>query len=284
MLRTYYILTKPGIIYGNLISTLAGFFLASQLHIELLVLVSVVVGTALIIAAACVSNNVLDREIDRHMKRTKRRALVQGSVTVPRALAYASVLGVLGVIVLALGTNLLTVAVGVAGFVVYVWVYGVSKRRSEHSTLIGSLAGATPPVAGYTAVTGHIDGAALALFAILTVWQMPHFYAIAMYRHQEYAKARLPILSVKKGMRVTKQQIVSYLGIYVVVVQLPVLLGYTGFTYAAVVGGISVWWLWLGIAGLCASDDVVWARRLFLRSLVVLLVTSFMLAIGALLP
>ena len=210
MIKDYYSLTKPGIIRGNLITAAAGFFLASKDIVDMKLLLAMLVGTSLVIASGCVLNNYLDISIDKQMARTKKRALVTGTITSKNALIFATILGLSGEIILLIFTNLLTALIGLFGLFVYVIVYGAAKRRSTHGTLVGSLSGAVPPVAGYTAVTGSLDWAALTLFLILVCWQMPHFYAIAIYRYNEYKAAGLPMLPIVKGIRATKLQILNY--------------------------------------------------------------------------
>ncbi len=161
--KAYYQLTKPGIIYGNLLNTASGFLLASKWHFGFGLLLATLGGTALVIASACVINNFLDREIDAKMARTKKRALVSGSISGPRALICASLLGLLGFVILGVRTNRLTFGLGVLALFTYVVLYGIAKRRSVHGTVVGSIAGALPPVAGYTAVTNHLDSGALIL-------------------------------------------------------------------------------------------------------------------------
>jgi len=287
MFKTYYRLTKPGIIYGNSINVLAGYFLAAGVlrSFEWRALVGVCVGSALVMACGCVYNNILDRDIDRRMARTKKRALVQGAVSVPAALAYATLLGVAGFALLALWTNRLTVIIGAVGLVAYVVLYGVAKRTTVHSTLVGSVSGAIPPVAGYTALTGHLDGAAWILFAILVAWQMPHFYAIGMYRLQDYKNAGLPILPVVKGLRAAKIQIVAYIAAFAAACALLTIFGYTGYIYLVATTGLSIWWLIRGLQGFRAgTDDVKWARKMFFFSLIITLDVAIMLSVGALLP
>ena len=247
-------------------------------------LVSVLIGTALVIASACVFNNYIDRCIDAKMDRTKRRALVSGRISTISALSYASLLGIVGLAVLVSGTNWLTVGLGLLAFFVYVVVYGIAKRRTVHSTVIGSIAGAIPPVAGYTAMSNRLDGGAVLLFLILVCWQMPHFYAIAMYRYKDYKAAGLPILTVKKGMRAAKLQILFYVVAFGISASLLTIFGYTGYIYLLVILGLSLNWLRLGLAGLKTKDDEKWARKMFFYSLIVTLSLSFMLAVGGLLP
>src|SRR6185312_2120599 len=148
-LKTYYRLTKPGIVYGNLMFAAAGFLLAADGHIKFGLLLAALGGQALVIAAACVFNNIIDRGVDSRMTRTQKRALVQKSVSVPTALIYGAILGLAGFILLGLFTNWLTVFIVLAGFIIYVFVYAAAKRWNEQGTLIGSVAGSVPPVAGY---------------------------------------------------------------------------------------------------------------------------------------
>jgi protoheme IX farnesyltransferase len=286
VLKTYYRLTKPGIIYGNSLNVAAGFFLAAGIKraFDIWTLAAVLVGSGLVIASGCVFNNYIDRDIDRKMPRTRKRALVTGSVPMAMALAYGAVLLALGFLTLALFTNFVTVAVGITGFVFYVVVYGIGKRATVHGTLVGSISGAIPPVAGYTALTGRLDGAAIILFAILVTWQMPHFYSIAMYRRDEYAAAGLPVWPVVKGMHSTKVQIAVYTILFGVAASLLTVFGYTGFVYLAGVAVLSILWFKKALAGFRAKDDAAWARKMFFFSLIVTLGIDALLAVGALLP
>lgn len=282
--RNYYQLTKPGIIKGNLLTCAAGFLLAADGHVSFGLLGITLLGTALIIASACVVNNVIDRDIDRLMERTRQRALATGAVRIRFALLYAVALAAAGFALHLAFVNVLTAAVGLVGFLAYTILYSYAKRYSVHGTLAGTISGATPPVAGYTAVTGRLDVGALLLFLILVFWQMPHFYAIAMYRAEEYKKAKLPVLPLVKGMKRTKIEIVVYIVGFAVASLLLSALGYTGYTFAAVallLGGV---WLKKGLDGFARSDDAVWGKQMFLFSLVVLLATSSILALSPWLP
>ncbi len=131
------------------------------------------------------------------MERTKNRELVTGKIPVRNAIIFAIVLGVLGFGILILGTNILTVCVAVLGVVVYLVLYTPLKPRSSVAPVIGSIAGAVPPVVGYTAVIGNLDAGAIMLFLILCLWQIPHFYAISIYRLEDYKAADIPILENK---------------------------------------------------------------------------------------
>lgn len=284
LLKTYYRLTKPGIIYGNLIVTAGGFLLASRGHIDLLLFLAVMSGTALVIASGCVFNNYIDRDIDKKMARTQKRALVTGAVSGRSAILYASTLAVFGFVILVMGTNILALAMGAIGLFFYVIVYGITKRMSTLGTVVGSVPGATPPVAGYLAVTNEFDAGALLLFLIMAVWQMPHFYAIAIFRLKDYAAAGIPVLSVKKGIKLTKTYIMLYIAAYLGVVPLLTFLGYTGYTFLVVMGAVSVMWFWKGVGGFNARDDAAWARKMFGFSLIVLLSFACTLSVDVWLP
>ncbi|HEV2403221.1 MAG TPA: heme o synthase [Candidatus Saccharimonadales bacterium] len=284
-LRVYYQLTKPGIIYGNALPLIAGFLLASKRHIDLLLLLMVLVGASLVIASGCVFNNWLDRGIDRKMARTQHRALAQGTIPGRNAIAYAVLLAAAGFTLLLVYTNVLVVVVGATGLIDYIVLYGFAKRHSVHGTLVGSIAGATPPLAGYLAVTDHVDLTALLLFLILAVWQMPHFYAIALYRLKDYRAAGLPVLPVKKGLRATKISIVAYIVAFTACCVALSLSGHASHIFLVIMLAAGLWWLWPAIKGFVAADSTSsWARGLFLRSLVVLCVYCTVMGLNVVLP
>ena len=284
MLRAYYRLTKPGIVYGNDLTAAGGFLLASRSHIDFGLLLAMLVGLSLVIASACVFNNYIDRDIDKKMSRTKNRALVSGQISGPAALSFASVLLIFGVLILGFFTNLLTMLIALAAVFAYVVLYGIGKRRTVHGTLIGTVSGAAPPVVGYVAANGHLDGASLILYLILVCWQMPHFYAIAMYRLKDYKAAGLPVLPAVKGMRRTKLEILVYTFLFVLAVVALSAAGYTGLSFLVVMSGLGLYWLWRGLSGFNAKDDAKWGRQMFGFSLIVLLSLSIMLSIGTRLP
>ncbi|HET7059697.1 MAG TPA: heme o synthase [Candidatus Saccharimonadales bacterium] len=270
-LRAYYRLAKPGIVYGNLLTAAAGFVVASPVRqLDLLLLLETLAGIALVIASACIVNNYIDRDIDKVMARTKDRATVTGAVAPHKALIGAVVIGLLGFIILAVHTNWLTVLVGVVGFVDYVGLYTFSKRHTWHATLIGSVSGSTPVVAGYTAVTGRLDGAALILFLILTFWQMAHFYAIALRRLGDYRAAGIPVLPAVHGERAAKRQIIAYMIAFLAAVLALSLFGYAGNFYLIVMGVLSLGWVVAALRNWGMPDTKKWATKVFLYSLILL--------------
>jgi protoheme IX farnesyltransferase len=260
--------------------------LASSLQnqFDVVLFIATLVGTSLIIACGCAINNVIDRQIDAKMSRTKRRAIVTGIIQPWQGLVYGSLLGLIGFAILLGFVNVLTAAIGAVGLVFYIAFYGLGKRRSHWGTLIGSVSGATPLVAGYTAVSDKLDGAALLLFLIMTFWQMPHFYSIAIYRLKDYKAAGLPVLPAVKGIKRTKMEIFVYTAMFTLAVLALSLFGYTGNLFAILAGLLAIWWLNQAIQGQSTKDDTKWARGMFFSSLKVLLLLSALLSVGALLP
>jgi protoheme IX farnesyltransferase len=279
-IREYYRLAKPGIVYGNLIPAVAGFLLASKGHVHWLTFIETLVGIALVIGAACAYNNYLDRGIDRLMTRTKQRATATGRISIKAVIIYATILGILGFLVLVLFTNLLTVITGIIGIVGYVAVYGFAKRHSVHGTLVGSISGAMPPVAGYTAVTDHVTLTCLCLFFMLVCWQMPHFYAIAIYREKDYRAARLPVLPIIRGYRVTKQQMLVYICGFGVFAFLIAITAKLNVVYAVVIVLLTLYWLQTGLRPPRPSYSF-WARRMFGLSLLMLLLVSLAICVSS---
>ena len=286
-LRRYYYLIKPGIVYNNTMTAIAGVCLAaSQFGWDWIAGVYAVIGTALIIASACVFNNVLDRKIDSKMKRTQKRPTVTGTVSAFSANTYATFLGVLGFAALVLGTNWLTVVVGIVAYVWYIAIYGWAKRHTSFSTLIGTVPGALPPVAGYVALSGTIDLNAWLVFVMLAVWQMGHFYAIAIFRRDEYALAKLPIISVQWGFKATIRQMIIYIAAFIWASIILTISGATGYIYAVVMVAAGAWWLLVSLPMVNKKGKALYsaARKSFGVSIVVNLVMCLAIATGGFLP
>jgi protoheme IX farnesyltransferase len=276
--KVYYSLVKPGLVYGNIFTTLGGFFFASRGHIVWGLLVAVVMGTGLVIGSACVFNNYYDRNIDRKMNRTKHRAIVEGLVSKMDAMVYGSVLGLIGLALLILFTHLHTVLVGLVGFLVYVFWYTRVKHTSMYSTLIGTIPGATPILAGYVAVSNRFDTIALLLFLILVFWQMVHFYSIGIYRYGEYKAAEIPILPVVRGIPVAKRHILFYLIGFIAATVFLGVVGGIGALYLIVVSLLGLNWIRIYMKGFAHHvDETKWAKKMFLYSLVVLMSFSFLI-------
>lgn len=283
--RSYLQLIKPGITLSNTLSATAGFLLASSIFgFHWQAGVGVIGGVALVIASACVINNIIDRDLDAKMKRTKGREIAAGHIHIPAATIYAIILGVAGFSLLAVWTNWLTFALGVIAYIWYVVIYGIAKRTTPLSTIIGGVCGALPPVAGYTAVANTLDGTAWVLFGLLMVWQLPHFYAIAIFRKDDYKKAGLPVWSVRYGVHSTKIQIFFWVVVFALLVPLLTLMHVTGLIYVIVMGLLALYWIFQGARYFQREPDERWAKRMFGVSLIVLLALCGAIALGHYLP
>ncbi|WP_028534489.1 heme o synthase [Paludibacterium yongneupense] len=280
-LKRYLLVTKPGIIFGNLISVAGGFLLASRGRIDFALFLATVLGLSLVVASGCAINNCIDRDIDRKMQRTRNRVLVTGAISVRAAFAHGVVLGIAGFWILGYWTTPVAVAFAAFGYVVYVGLYSLyMKRHSVYGTLVGSLSGAVPPVVGYCAVKGSFDMGAAILLLMFSLWQMPHSYAIAIFRFSDYQAAGIPVLPVVKGVTAAKRQIVLYIVAFAAATLMLGLSGYVGYGYLAVAGATSLWWLRMALSGYrSAVDDRAWARQVFVFSIVTITALSVMMAL-----
>lgn len=280
MMKQYLQVTKPGIIFGNLISVVGGFLLASKGDIDYPLFIATLLGVSLVVASGCVFNNYIDRDIDSVMERTKNRPLVRGLIDPKISLVYASVLGIAGMVLLLVAANVVAMLIAVVGFVVYVGVYSLyMKRKSVYGTLVGSLSGAAPPVIGYCAVTGQFDTGALILLLIFSLWQMPHSYAIAIFRFKDYQAANIPVLPVIKGISVAKNHIILYIIAFMFATLMLAISGYAGYKYLIVAAAVSVWWLGMALSGYKTTNDRLWARKLFVFSIVAITSLSVMMSV-----
>lgn len=223
-------------------------------------------GTGFIVGAANALNMWLERDIDCLMARTKNRPLPQGRLAAQSALVFGGVLGIAAIPALAM-VNVLTAALGLLALVLYVGVYTPMKQRSHWAVWVGGVPGAMPALMGWTAATGRIDLAGLAVFGVLFFWQVPHFHAIAMYRQRDYDAAGLKTLPSARGITAARREIALYLVVQVAVSFAPVALGVTGIPYlvtAAVLGAFVL------VQGLAGDGSTKWARNVFLASIVYL--------------
>jgi protoheme IX farnesyltransferase len=267
----YIALTKPRITWLILMSTGVGYFFglkAGSAH--WIWLVHTLIGTALIASGTAALNQYYERDADTLMRRTAGRPLPTGKMTASRALLFGIVLAVLGFGELALGVNLLAALLGAFTLASYLFIYTPLKQRSHLSTVIGALPGAMPPLIGYAASHGSLTPEAWTLFAILFIWQFPHFLAIAWMYREDYARAGILMLPVVEpdGMS-TGRQIVLYASTLIPVSLFPVLLGMSGKVYlvgALILGG---WFLYTGVRVAFDLTNVR-ARRVLLASIIYL--------------
>ncbi|MGH7141647.1 MAG: heme o synthase [Minisyncoccia bacterium] len=280
-MKNYLELAKPGIVLGNLLPAAAGFLLISRGAIDWARGAALIAGLALVIASACATNNYIDRDIDTAMARTKGRPTASGTLSAGQALGFAAISGSIGFLILYFGANALAAELALFGWFAYVVLYSLlAKRRTIYNTLVGAISGAMPPVIGCAAAGFGVGPAAFILFASLVFWQMPHFYAIAMYRAPEYAAAGVPTMPAARGMRFARLSILLYIILFALTAPLLWLVGAEGAIYAAAMAIVGLAWFVVGIASL-QMDAAPWARRMFFCSLIVILVFSVFVALGA---
>lgn len=278
--KDFVTLAKPGILRSNLIATFGGFWLASGWDVNYIHLIWTLLGTMLVMASSCVFNNYFDRDLDTKMTRTQDRVLATRRVSPHIVLWYAIILGVLGIAVLTLFAGLLAVAFGILGMFVYVVLYTLwLKRSSTWSTSLGGISGAMPPVIGYVAVTHQVDLGAWLLFAMLFLWQPPHFWALGIRRVEEYRAAGFPLLPVVKGIKRTKYQMLPYIALLIPIPILMYVYNYTGIIFMIVSLVLSVLWFGMAVAGFRKQDNDKWAKMAFIFSINYLTISFIMMII-----
>ena len=279
-LRDVVSLAKPRITLMVLITTAGGLALAGR--VDLWTAVYTLLGTALVVGSANTLNCWLERDIDRLMTRTKNRPLPAGRLSPSIALMFGLVLGGVAIPLLTLGVNRLTGILAAIALVSYVAVYTPLKQKTPAALLIGSVPGALPPLIGWTAVTGRLEWAGVALFGVLFFWQLPHFIAIAIFRESEYTRAGFRVLPAVRGLRVAKIHAVihSVLLLAVTLTLVPLQVAGTAYLIVALLlgGGMVA----LSIRGFTAPVEHRWARQLFAASLVYLPLLFTALAVDAL--
>jgi protoheme IX farnesyltransferase len=266
VLAPWIALAKPGVTRLVLVTTLFGGLVApgSQSSWRW---VLTLLGTTLVVAAANAFNMVLEVDADALMSRTRDRPLPSGrlqTAPVVRASWAALVLGMLGLSCV----NLIAAALAFLAFASYVWVYTPLKRTTPHALYVGAVPGAIPPLIGYAAVTGgQLDSAALALFLLLAVWQIPHFLAIATFRRAEYERAGFKVFTVCRSREEVRRLMLIWSALLFAVSLVPVWLGMGGTLYTALAVGFGLPFLLGAAYGLRSSADDGWARSLFFASM-----------------
>jgi protoheme IX farnesyltransferase len=272
-LRAYYTLAKPGIIYGNLFTAVGAFFLGSHWHPNLIAGLCMTLGLGAIIGSASVFNNYFDRDIDSKMERTKNRPSVTGAVSGTAMLLYGSILALIGSALLFFFVNTGATLAALFGWFSYVVLYTLlSKRGSEWGTFIGGSSGAMPPAVGYIATTGNVDVVAITLFLMLVFWQMPHAYGIALYRLKDYEAAAIPVLPIARSIRRTKIETLIYILLFIVTTLYLTKIGATNTAFALIATAITIYWLFVTYTEWSNPDVTRFGKRVFLTSLIVLVV------------
>jgi heme o synthase len=263
-------LTKPGVTRLVMATTLFGAIIAPG-SVDYARLLWALLGTVLVVGSANALNMYLEADVDALMSRTRARPLPSGRLAPEVALWFGLALAVVGLPILALLVNALTALIGAIALVSYVCAYTPLKRISPLAVWVGAVPGAAPPLMGWTAMSGTLDVAALSLFSLLLVWQVPHFHAIAVFRQSEYERAGLRVLPSVHGLAYTKLVIVILLILQLVLSALPAFLGIGGVLYLGVAMTLGAVYLGCALYGLRQAAGARWARTLFFVSMPYLL-------------
>lgn len=284
--RRYYDLTKPKVVALILFTALVGMLLSTPGMVPVQPLVFGLLGIGLASAAGAALNHVVDQRIDGIMERTRNRPLPSGDLDAPHALGFALALVALSMLILATLVNALTAALTFAAFIGYAVIYtSYLKRATPQNIVWGGIAGAAPPLLGWTAVTGEVSGFGLLLVMIIFLWTPPHFWALAIKRRAEYAKAGIPMLPVTHGVEFTKQQILIYTLMLLIVSLMPFLGHMAGLIYlggALVLGTRFVYFalrLWLSEGDGMAMPTFLYSIRYLMWLFGVLLVDHYVMAL-----
>jgi protoheme IX farnesyltransferase len=266
----YIALTKPRLNFLVVATSAAGYYLGAPASPVLLQMTFAVAGTALVAGGAAVLNQVYERDTDALMRRTRLRPLPDGRVAASDARIFGVAISALGLILLAARANLLAASLALATLVVYLIVYTPMKRRTSLATLVGAVPGALPPLIGWAASHGDVSVGGAALFAIVFLWQIPHFMAIAWLYRDDYGKAGFPMLSViePEGRRSGRQALLYAIGL-IPVTLVPTFVGVSGMVYGVVALVLGLGLLWLAARFATARTDRT-ARALFFGSIVYL--------------
>ena len=280
-LADFVALTKPRIVGFIVLTAVAGLWLAPGAP-PLVPLLHLVVGTALVAAGTCALNQVVERDVDGLMRRTRGRPLPAGRVSVPVATAYAWLLSLSGISWLLVFTNALTAGLAAVTLLSYVFLYTPLKRRTSLATLVGAVPGALPILGGWTAAGGPITFGAAALFWTLFLWQLPHFLALAWLYRDDYAHAGLRMLSVQdRDHRVTFRQAALYAAALLPVSLIPALVGIAGPVYFVGALLLGTWLVWASVRAVLTADVDRAARQLFLASVIYLPLLLLLMVVNA---
>ena len=267
LIKNYYELCKPNVVLMMLLCALVGIILASDTLLPLIDILVPLVGIGLCSGSAAAINQIIDREADAEMARTDKRPIPQGEISVTNASIFAFVIGVLGVLILVYFVNSLTAILTIFALGGYAFIYTIFlKRATPQNIVIGGLAGAAPPLLGWASVTNTIEPNALILVLIIFIWTPPHFWALAIYRKDDYAKQSIPMLPVTHGVAFTKLQIVLYTIILFLVSLFPYIVLMSGTIYLTSAIILSSLFLFYSIR-LYLSDDDKYAMQTFWYSI-----------------
>lgn len=282
--QDYLTLCKPKVVSLIIFTAVVGMFLATPNMVPWDVLIYGTIGIGLAASSAATINHVIDYRIDSIMARTMRRPLPEGKISIVNAIIFAWFLGTISMGILAFLVNTLTAGLTALSLIGYGFIYSMFlKRATPQNIVIGGAAGAAPPVLGWTAVTGTLDPNSLLLFLIIFVWTPPHFWALAIYRRDDYAAADIPMLPVTHGVEFTRLQILLYTILLFIVTLLPYLVGMSGLFYLVGAVLLGAGFLYYAILMRFNHDDRL-AMRTFSYSIIYLMLLFAFLLIDHYIP
>ena len=277
--RDYLELCKPRVVALMLLTVVVGMYLATPGWVPINLLLLSLLGIGCTASSAAAINHLVDKRIDAIMMRTRKRPIARGRVSARQAVCFASAMGIIGLSVLALFVNMLTAVLSFVTLIGYAGIYtGYLKRATPQNIVIGGLAGAAPPLLGWTAISNQLDPQALLLVLIIFTCTPPHFWALAIYRYEEYQHAEIPMLPVTHGIDFTKLNILLYTILLLVVSVLPFVVGMSGWLYlsgALLLGARFLYWAIV----LYRTKEAVVAMRTFRFSIVYLMLLFVFLLI-----
>jgi heme o synthase len=282
--RDFITVAKPGIVISNLLVVVTGFWLASSGigTFDWWLFIVAVIGSGLAMAGSCVLNCYFDRDLDQKMKRTKSRPTATGRMSAKVTLIYGMTLLLAGTTFLAVCANPLSALFAWIGAFVYVILYTAWLKRTSHiNTVVGAISGAMPPTIGWAAASGHLDQGGWLLFAVLFLWQIPHFLALGIKKAEEYRIAGYQMLPVVRGNLETKRQMLLWAAALVPSSLFLYTSGVVGQFYFFSAAVLGIGWVVLSIVGFFAKDEMKWARQMFTYSLVYLTVLCIIMMVDA---
>ena len=282
--KDYLEVCKPKVVATMLFTALVGMLLATPGTVSWDVIFAVIVGIGLVAGAAAALNQVADHHIDAIMQRTRNRPLPTGNLEKKQVLIFAAVIGGAGTLILIIWANILTAVLTLLSLVGYAVIYTrYLKYATPQNIVIGGAAGATPPLLGWVAVTGHLETGAILLFLIIFAWTPPHFWALALYRLEDYKNVKVPMLPVTHGKKLTCLHILLYTILLTVITVLPYTLGMSGLLYLCSALALDAVFIYCAI-WLQITQSMEWAHKLFIYSIIYLLLLFSALLLDAYIP
>jgi len=278
-------LCKLKVVALIMLTAVVGMYLATEALPPIMLVIVASIGIALASCSAAVFNHVVDQRIDTIMKRTKNRPMPEGKVNTQQAIIFGIFIGVIGLGILAIWVNVLTAALTFFALIGYAVIYTMYlKRATPQNIVIGGAAGAAPPVLGWTAITNQVELDALLLFLIIFIWTPPHFWALAIHRHEEYSKVDVPMLPVTHGRSFTRLQILLYTIILLIVTLVPYLVGMSGLIYLIGAVALGIGFLYYAVEMMRKPEDEKLPMKTFSYSINYLMVLFVILLVDHYFP